>query len=155
MDRHAYPRDLAALVRELWGDGPGLPESATLGQLLSTCYLAGLMREEERAVTFRLVLAEPGAFPSEAGPPTGLHRLEFVAPRPFSRDEIRRLSPAADYNRSLIGAREKRGGGLEIWGLVNSGPRWVRRTQGGRGFAPPLPAVPVIHARDPGTVAVY
>src|SRR3712207_5507177 len=155
MDGHAYPTDLAALVRELWGDGPGLPGSSTLGDLLSTCYQAGLMREEERAVTFRLVLAEPGTFPSEAGPPAGLHRLEFVTPRPFSKDELRRLSPAADFHRSLIGARVKRGGGLEIWGLVNSGPRWVRSTQGGRGFAPPLPAVPVIHARDPGTVEVY
>ena len=38
------------------------------------------MREEERPVTFRLVLAEPGFFPPEAGPPAGLHRLEFVAP---------------------------------------------------------------------------
>jgi hypothetical protein len=155
MDGHAYPTDLAALVRELWGDGPGLPGSSTLGQLLSTCYQAGLMREEERAVTFRLLLAEPEPFPSEAGPPAGLHRLAFVTPRPFSKDELRRLSPAADFYRSLIGVRGKSGGGLEIWGLVNSGPRWVRSTQGGRGFAPALPAVAVIHARDPGTVEVY
>ncbi len=109
MDGHAYPRDLAALVRERWGDGPGLPGSATLDQLLSTCYLAGLMREEERAVNFRLVLAEPGIFPAEAGPPTGLHHLEFMTPRPFSMDELRRLSPAADFSRSLIGVRAKRG----------------------------------------------
>ena len=155
MDGHAYPTDLAALVRELWGDGPGLPGSSTLGQLLSTCYQAGLMREEERAVTFRLLLAEPETFSSEAGPPAGLHRLAFVTPRPFSKDELRRLSPAADFHRSLIGVREKRGGGLEIWGLVNSGPCWVRSTQGGRGFAPTLPAVPVIHARASGTVEVY
>src|SRR5918998_5968173 len=155
MDGHAYPTDLAALVRELWGDGPGLPGSSTLGQLLSTCYQAGLMREEERAVTFRLLLAEPEPFPSEAGPPAGLHPLAFVTPRPFSKDELRRPSPAADLHRSLIGVREKRGGGLEIWGLLNSGPRWVRSTQGGRGFAPTLPAVPVIHARAPGTVEVY
>jgi hypothetical protein len=155
MDVHAYPKDLAALVGEQWGDCPGLPDSATLGGLLSTCYQAGLMREEERAVTFRLVLAEPGSFPSEAGPPAGLHRLEFVTPRPFTKDELRRLSPASAFYRSLIGVGKKRGGGLEIWGLVNSGPRWVRSTQGGRGFAPPLPAVPVIHARGPGTVEVY
>ena len=69
MDVHAYPKDLAALVRERWGDRPGLPEPVTLGALLSTCYQAGLMREEERAVTFRLVVAEPGSFPSGAGPP--------------------------------------------------------------------------------------
>ena len=78
-----------------------------------------------------------------------------MTPRPFGKDELRRLSPAADFYRSLIGVGEKQGGGLEIWGLVSSGPRWVRSTQGGRGFAPPLPAVPVIHARAPGTVEVY
>ena len=77
---HAYPKDLAALVRERWGDRSGLPKPATVGRLLSTCYQAGLMREEERPVTFRLMLAEPGFFPPEAGPPAGLHRLEFVAP---------------------------------------------------------------------------
>jgi hypothetical protein len=155
MDGHAYPNNLAALVRERWGDHPDLPEPAILDMLLSTSYQAGLMREEERAVTFRLVLAEPWAFPSEAGPPAGLHRLMFVTPRPFGKDELRRLSPAADFYRSLIGVGENRDGGLEIWGLVNSGPRWVRSTQGGRGFAPPLPAVPVIHAPGPGTLEVY
>src|SRR5918998_566720 len=112
------------------------------------------MREEERGVTFRLVLAEPWAFPSEAGPLAGLHRLMFVAPRPFGKDELRRLSPAADFYRSLMGGGENRDGGLEFGGLVNSGPRWVRSTQGGRVFPPPLPAVPVIHAPGPGTLEV-
>ncbi|WP_323127068.1 hypothetical protein [Rubrobacter marinus] len=28
---------------------------------------------------------------------------------------MRRLSPAADYHRSLIGARETADGGLEVW----------------------------------------
>ena len=154
-DGHAYPKDLAALVHKRWGDRPGLPEPATLGRLLSACYQAGLMREEERPVTFRLMLTEPGSFPPEAGPPAGLHRLEFVAPRPFNEDELRRLSPAADFYRSLIGARVKEKGELEIWGLVHSGARWVRRTQGGRGFAPPLPSVLIIHVRSAGAVEVY
>jgi hypothetical protein len=56
-DVHAYPKDLAALVRQRWGDRPGLPEPATLERLLSVCYQAGLMREEERPVTFRLLLS--------------------------------------------------------------------------------------------------
>ena len=154
-DEHAYPKDLATLVHERWGDRSGLPEPATLGTLLSTCYQAGLMREEERPVTFRLMLAESGSLPPEMGPPTGLHRLEFVVPRPFDEDELRRLSPAADFYRSLIGVREKGRGGLEIWGLVHSGARWVRSTQGGRGLAPLLPPVPVIHARTAGALEVY
>ena len=113
------------------------------------------MREEERAVNFRLILAGPEAFSPEAGPPTGLHRLEFVAPRPFDEDELRRLSPAAHFYRTLIGVREKNDGGLEIWGLVHSGPRWVSSAQGGRAYAPPLPPAPVVHARAPGRIEVF
>ena len=146
---HAYPKDLAALVRRRWGERPGLPEPAMLERLLSVCYQAGLMREEERQVTFRLLLSEPGAFPPEAGPPSGLHRLEFAAPRPFNEDEIRRLSPAAGFYRNLIGARANGVAGLEIWGLVNSGPRWVQKAQGGRGYVPPSPSVPVIQGVVP------
>ena len=106
-------------------------------------------------MAFRLVLAGPEAFPPVAGPPTGLHRLEFMVPRPFDEDEIRRLSQAADFYRTLIGVREREGGGLEIWGLVQSGPRWVGRTQGGRAYAPPLPPAPVVHARAPGRIEVF
>ena len=136
MDGHAYPGDLAALVRELWGDGPGLPGSSTLGQLLSTCYQAGLMREEERSVTFRLVLAEPETFSSEAGPPARLHRLAFVTPRPFSKDELRRLSPTADFHRSLIGVREKRGGGGGDLGPRQLGTPLGKEHPGRQGFRP-------------------
>jgi hypothetical protein len=113
------------------------------------------MREEERPVTFRLILCEPELFPTEAGPPTGLHRLEFTAPRPFELQELCRLSPAADYHRSLIGARISGGGGLEIWGIVQSGPGWVRTFQGGSGHHTPLPPALVVHVSDPGQLGVH
>jgi hypothetical protein len=44
---------------------------------------------------------------------------------------------------------------LRIWGILHSGPRWVRGTQGGREQAPPLPPVAVIHTKGPGQLAVY
>jgi hypothetical protein len=69
-DGHAYPKDLAALVHKRWGDRPGLPEPATLGRLLSACYQAGLMREEERPVTFGSYSPSQGPFrPRRARPP--------------------------------------------------------------------------------------
>ncbi len=52
------------LERERWGDRPSLPKPETLGRLLSTCYQARLKREEERPVTFLLVLA---VFPLATG----------------------------------------------------------------------------------------
>ena len=47
-----------------------------LGAAISACYQAGLLREEERAVTFRVILCQPAA--AREGPPSGTHRLELV-----------------------------------------------------------------------------
>jgi hypothetical protein len=166
---HAYPRELAAFVVEHWeADDPELkpgevsyhiyetlPNLPTLERLLSACYQASLMREEERPVSFRLILAAPGLFPPEGGPPSGLQRMEFARRRPFDEDELRRLSPAADYHRSLIGVELDRDRSLRIWGLLQSGPRWVRRTQGGREASPPMPPVPVVHVAAPGRLSVH
>ncbi len=164
--KHAYPGELASFVREHWEDssrdaegaeGEGddsLPAAPVLEALLSTCYQASLLREEERSVTFRLIFAEPHLFPEEEGPPERLHRLEFTEPRPFDERELRRLSPAADFERSLIGASPDGGGGIRIWGIVHSGPRWLRIVQGGRELSAPLPPVPVVEVEGPGRLQV-
>jgi hypothetical protein len=164
--KHAYPDDLASFVREHWEDSSrdaegakderddSLPAAPVLEALLSTCYQASLLREEERSVTFRLIFAEPHLFPEEEGPPTGLHRLEFTEPRPFDERELRRLSPAVDFERALIGASPDRGGGIRIWGVVHSGPRWLRSVRGGREPSAPLPPVPVVEVEGPGRLQV-
>lgn len=155
---HAYPYDLARFVRDSWaerGDSDaGLPEATVLQELLSTSYQASLMREEERQITFRLILAEPENFSPEEGPPDGLHRLVFEHPINFDEHELRRLSPAAPPDRSLIGVKQREDGELCIWGLIHSGPRWLQRVRGGRDFSPPLPDVMVIRATGPGRVVV-
>jgi hypothetical protein len=162
--KHAYPDDLASFVREHWEDSSrdaegakderddSLPAAPVLEALLSTCYQASLLREEERSVTFRLIFADPDLFPEEEGPPEGLHRLEFIEPRPFDERELRRLSPAADFERSLIGASSD--GEIRIWGIVHSGPRWLRSAQGGREPSAPLPPVPVVEVEGPGRLQV-
>jgi hypothetical protein len=123
----AYPADLARFVRERWDEdrAGALPDQGTLETLISACYQAGLLHEEERAVTFRVILCEPDLLPPFEGPPSGTHRLEFPKPRQFDVQEIRRLSPAADYYRSLIGVSFDEEEGLRIWGLVHTGPRWL------------------------------
>lgn len=155
---HAYPGELARYALKHWdeyGDAAGdLPAIPVFEKLLSTCFQASLMREEERQITFRLVLAEPEIFSPEEGPPSGLHRLEFQEPRTFDEQELRRLSPAAPADRSLIGVRQKEDGELCIWGLVHSGPRWLQRVRGGRDFSPPLPDVPVVRTTGPGRIIV-
>jgi hypothetical protein len=162
---YAYPDDLARFVWEHWEDYPDgvekpgherteSPEEAVLETLFSTCYQAGLLREEERPVTFRAILAPPEEFSEEDGPPYGLHRMEFGEPRPLNERELRRLSPAVNYERSLIGVCRDDDGELKIWGVVHSGSRWLRVLRGGRERSAPLPSVPVVKVEGPGCLAV-
>ena len=123
-------------------------------EVLSACYQASLLREEEQPVTFRLALCGPEVFPAEEGPPNGLHCLEFSDPRPFDAQELRRLSSATDYPRSIVGARYDGTQGLRIWGLVHTGPRWLRDRRGGRVIGPPLPPLPIVHVTGPGRLEV-
>ena len=44
---------------------------------------------------------------------------------------------------------------MRIWGLINSGTRWLRDVQGGRRAGAPLPLAPVIHVNAPGSIEAY
>jgi hypothetical protein len=151
----AYPADLAHFIRERWNEDRAapLPEQGVLETLISACYQASLLREEERAVTFRVILCDPDRLPPNEGPPGGIHRLEFPEARQFDIQELRRLSPAADYYRSLVGVCLDEEGELRIWGLVHSGPRWLREGQGGRDAPPPLPRALILRVHGPGRIA--
>ena len=164
---HSYPADLAEVVLRTWHDGSaltdeycdaahdhdGLPAPDVVETILSICYQASLLREEERAGPLPPDLADPRDFPAPAGPPHGVHRLVFDEPRPFSHDELRRLAPAVDFHRALIGARIGPRG-LMLWGLVTTGPRWVQALHGGRQSFQRLPANLVVRVTSPGRIAV-
>ncbi len=152
---HAYPEDLARLVydRLVAEDNDVLPDLDVLSELLSVAYQASLLREEERPTTFRLVFAPRGRFTDDGGPPMKLHRLLFAEGRPFTADELRRLSQAAKFQRSLIGVG-RRDGRLEAWGILHSGPAWLRAIQGGRGLTPEAPSVLTIAVAGPGRLTV-
>ncbi|MFO0612931.1 MAG: hypothetical protein U0414_10105 [Polyangiaceae bacterium] len=129
------------------------PELA-LSSLLSVAYQASLLRDEDRALSFRIVLGPPALFPAQGGPPYGAHRLLFERPLPFEVHELRKLAPAVKFQRSLVGVNETEGR-IEIWGVVHTGPRWLRFAQGGRGPAPELnPSALVIHVNGPGDLVV-
>lgn len=154
--RHAYATDLAYFVHDRGGQvGLGLPrDPEALETLISTCYQASLLHEEERPVTFRAILCDPAELPARGGPPDGLHLLEFPEPRPLGVQELRRLAPAADYYRSLVGVGWDEENGLRIWGLVHSGPRWLRANQGGRAVPLVLPPALILRVSGPGRIAV-
>src|SRR5215469_3760284 len=152
---HSYPRELARQIAAQW-DSAGivdqLPPEDALTSLLSEAYQASLLREEDRAVVCRLMLVNPAELADDAGPPSGLHVLRFVEERPMHEQEIRRLSPTATFYRSLIGLRWDSKQGFLIWGIVNSGLRWINETDGGRLRGPVVPNCLIIHIRGPGTL---
>jgi hypothetical protein len=131
-----------------------LPASPQLENLLSVCYQASTLREEERPVRLRLLLAEPDLFSAQEFPPTGLHRQVFTQPRPCNEHELKKLSPAADYAKTLLGVNLNDQQEWEIWGLIHSGDRWLQTYHGGRKTPPLLPHVPVIHLAGPGHLSV-
>jgi hypothetical protein len=151
---HAHAGDLARLVELRWEEAPGLPEPAVLERFLSVCFQASLLHDEGRPVTFRVALAEPEVFAAAGGPPAGLHRLVLDEDRPFDQHELRRLAPAAGFHRSLVGARIGENGELTVWGLIQSGPRWLQEVRGGRRIRQTIPAVLMAAVTGPGRVLV-
>lgn len=165
---HAYPRALVSFIFDQWKDplfierlrsagiDPSiqLPQRSLLEQVISTCYQASLMRDEERSVRFRLIIRDHQLFPPGDGTPTGLHRLKFVRMRPLNEYELYRLAPAADFYRALIGVSLDREERARIWGMVHSGTRWIQPLSGGTKPIPPIPSSLVIYVRGPGRISV-
>lgn len=165
---HAYPKQLAGAANARWMElekaaDPGdcalrrgaLPPPALFERLLSVAYQASLLQEEDRPVSFRLFVGNGDNLPAEAGPPDGLQVLRFADPRPYNEHEIRRLAPAVKYHRSLIGVRSTGGDDFQIWGVLQSGPRWMQSARGGRGLPSPVPKdVVVVRVSGPGLIAV-
>lgn len=165
---HSYPAEFASFILDRWKDplfierrtsagidpSAELPGRSVLEHVISTCYQASLMREEERPVMFRLIIRDHHLFPPDDGPPAGLHRLQFSRMRPFNEYELHRLAPSADYYRALIGVSLDPEMRPQIWGMVHSGTRWMQPVSGGTKAIPPIPSSAVIYVRGPGRIAV-
>jgi hypothetical protein len=131
-----------------------LPPEEEFATFLSEAYQASLLREEDRPVSCRLILIEPSELAENTGPPHGLQVLHLVEERKLREHEIRRLSPSATFYRSLIGVRWNPGKGFLIWGIINSGSRWINATDGGRLRSPAVPNRLIVHVRGPGNLNI-
>jgi hypothetical protein len=154
---YSYPAQLAELVKKVWPKDrlAQLPQEHHLRHLFDIAYHASLMRDEDRPVTFRLIYGDPGLLPPDDGPPSGLMPMKLDRPRPFNEQEIRRLSMAALYFRSMIGVCPSLRQDLQIWGMVVSGTRWLSSIAGGRYYGAPEPDSLVIHSLAPGRLTIY
>jgi hypothetical protein len=157
---HWYPREFAEHVFRQLTEGASsypldhCPDRAVLENILSICYQASFMREEERPARFRLIFRNPENFPSGQSPPDGLHRIEFTEPRLCCEDELRRLFPAAGFHRSMIGVTLDGHSQPHIWGIVHTGPRWLQLIHGGTLKISPLPDSLIIFVTGPGRITV-
>jgi hypothetical protein len=148
---HKYPKDLVFELLTLWrlgnsgleSEGVGykrLPDFEVLEELVSTCYQVSQMQEEARGLRFRLMLCEPEDIDENGdGETKGLFTISFTEPRPYNEYELLKLGPSIDYNNSLVGIRYRRSEGLQIWGLIHSGSKWMHVIHGGSKQATPLP----------------
>jgi hypothetical protein len=156
---HTYPRDVARLIAVQWAMSPDasdvLPPEEAIASLLSEAYQASLLREEGRSVICRLILIDSTQLRDSEGPPVGLRFLRLTQERTFREHEIRRLSPSATLYRSLIGIRWDPDKGFLLWGIINSGIRWVNETDGGRLRGPVIPKRLIIQIRGPGNLIIF
>jgi hypothetical protein len=162
--KHAYPHHLSKEILRLWGtfseretsEGYGkLPDREALEYLISACYQVSMMSEELRPQRFRIALCDPSEFPPELGPPYGFLRIVFSEPRAFNEYALLKLSPASEFESSLIGIRHDPAEGLRIWGLINSGTRWIQAFRGGSKVVIPMPDSLVLDITGPGSIRAY
>jgi sensor domain DACNV-containing protein len=152
--RPAYPPDLARYIFDHWpSDGGELIDWELFCEALSVAFQASLTAEEARPTRFRLLLTPPERLPESGVPNEGVLRLEFDRDRPFTPDELRRLSPATPFEAGLIGSHVV-DGRLRIWGMAHSGPAWLNPSWGGRSPVPNWSYDPIIHVTAPGQIAV-
>ena len=163
---YSYHDDLARLIRDCWPTEAEdqiersqfqtfpLPAPPFFENLLSLCYQVSMLREEEKPVILRILLGGPELFSNQELPPMRLHRLVFSHPRPCNEIELKKLSPAVDFSRSLVGVTLNQEGEWAIWGFVHSGTRWLQHHHGGRKIPPEFPNAPVIWVRGPGRLTV-
>ncbi len=161
---HQYPKDLVFELLTLWRlgstdpevDGSAhkrLPAFEVLEELVSTCYQVSQMQEEARGLRFRLMVCEPEDF-DEDGESKGLFTLNFSEPRPYNEYELLKLGPSIDYNNSLVGIRYRRSEGLQIWGVIHTGSKWMHVIHGGSKQATPLPPALSINIVGSGRLIV-
>ena len=155
---HTYPRELTEKIISEWPHVTNplddLPPKKALVSLLSEAFQASLLREENRPIRCRLVLINPSELSEAEGPPTGMQVLPLQDERKLNAQEIRRLSPCATFYRSLIAVRWDAEEGFWIWGILNSGTRWVARFDGGRLQSSAAPNRLIINVSGPGNLII-
>jgi len=155
-----YSTQLSQETRTRWkasGHDPELlPPETQLRHLLDALYQASLLREEGEQVRCRVILGSPSDFlPVSNLNASQIMTLTFSQRKPLSAHQIRKLAAAAGFYRSLLAIEmDPDSKVLNLWGIVNSGTRWVNRVSGSRPDDLPLPPKLVVQILGPGHLIV-
>lgn len=155
--RSFYPSDLSTILRQRWQqaghDPASLPVDFALEALIDTTYQASLLREEDDPVRCRILVASPDDPELDTVEKAdGLYVVHFDDRSDFSAHQIRKLSAAVGYYRSLIGVQfdEDQTGAATIWGMIVTGTGWVNHAEATVHDAASLPRRLVVHILGPG-----
>ncbi len=148
-------QELVTKIHESLGDRADGPTQQQIREVCDVLYSSSLLKEEGRAVRTRVIIAPPEAFVASEGPPDGTHAVKFTTPHALTSNEIKRLSPAASFFHSVVAIWPDRDRGFRIWGILNTGPRWLNLVAGGRKPMGKEMPHPIIHVRDPGWLLFY
>jgi Probable sensor domain DACNV len=156
---HGYP-DL--LAREVWRDWSAsqrehlsVDSLDMLTNFLSIAYQASLLNEEGRQVVCRIALCDPSTLQAQYLVSYGFHVSQFCAQRVLDEQEIRRLSPAASFYRSIVAVTWSAANGFTIFGTVGTG-QWSRDLVADlQGMTHSIPNWLIVHIRGPGNLVVY
>ena len=156
---HGYPDLLAKQLWPTWvAKGNyrfGIDSRDALGRVLSVAYQASLLHEEGRPVTCRIALCSEADLDPAVLAPYSFRVLNLSRPRPFDEQEIRRLSPAVTFYRSVVAVNWSEGRGFQISAVVNTG-EWSRDLHTDLpGMIHPIPEWLIIHVRAPGNLVVH
>jgi hypothetical protein len=156
---HAYPDLLAAQSWQIWLEREkkhfALRTVESFSGFLSVAYQASLLNEEGQPVICRIALCHLSELEASNLSLYSFNGSFLQKPRPFDQQEIRRLSPAASFYRSIIAVTWSPQKGFVICGTVQTG-QWSRDLVSDlQGMMHPIPDWLIIHIRGPGNLVVY
>lgn len=130
LETSVYPPEVAATLRQQWpAHGWPLPTPAVLTGFIAGGYQASLLREEDRPVQCHLLLRAAASATQTPPPPeaTAAYQiLAFSEPRPYTAQELRRLSPTTRRPGTLLAIEATAAGELTIQGLAFATRPWDR-----------------------------
>lgn len=129
MNTDALINPILRRIRKLNQIPPAVPSRKSLSAILDAVFNAGIVTEEGRRLTVRVVFVHPGFFRSD-NPNTPKHELSyhecaFLRSRDFSAPELVRLAPVAEASNMMIVVSASDNDELAIRGLVNVGSGWT------------------------------